>query len=68
LASSKELFSPYSVLDQTKPQAPVWRENFGRLVGRRHARCEGGGRRGSMKGCLMRNGVGRSSLLREIKT
>src|SRR6476646_3724538 len=54
LASQRKPCLPYPVLDQTKPQAPVWRENFEKPVGKKRARCGEGGRHGLRKDCLTR--------------
>src|SRR5690349_5161101 len=43
------------VLDPTKPQAPVWRENFEGPVGRKPARCAAAGKAGLPRACLARS-------------
>jgi len=49
------------VLDPTKPQAPVWRDNFEKLDGKKHARCAAAGRPGWLEACLTRNELPRRS-------
>ena len=55
LASPRRLCLPYFVLDPTKPQAPVWRENFGKPVGKKLVHCGEDGRRGLPEDCLTRS-------------